>query len=400
VRRCGGFARVLPQFAFFALCFCVLSHMRILLICYDSPLSCYSGYGMRTNSMWQALKRLADVSTLVMEPADCTELDTTVRPEELGRIRFNKPRVPWTTPETRKIRKLFAQLVPPNTFDLIVVRHLRLGMLIRDSIPAVIVVDADDMDKIEPTMGKSFVHQKYDALKTAARRVVSRFAMQGFEHIWYANPLDMIKYPADSGSVVPNVIDAPTKVPQRVQLGHTQLLMVGKFGYEPNAEGAEFFMKSVLPKLREVMPGIRLRLVGQCPAHLKLRWQHHAGVEVAGYVDDLALEYARACVVIAPVLSGGGTQIKVLEALAYSCGVVVSNFSAAGFEPHLRDGQHMLVAQDAQDWVAKCVQLIQSPVQAEQLGQAGREAVLNHYSIDAMTEEAQNTINRIFLNSQ
>ena len=368
--------------------------MRILLVCHDSPHNRFYGAGLRTNNLWRALGSVGEVSVLVMEPSNITALDTTPHAGEIGRIRFDKPAVPWTTPETVKIRRLVAQVVAPGRFDLIVVRYLRLAMLVRGSVAVPMVVDGDDLDKAASAIGKPFWRRCFDALKTVARRAVTRCALKDFAHVWYVNPLDITKFPARSGSVLPNVTDAPLNVPARLGTQPEYVLMVGKFGYEPNAEAADFFMREVLPSLKTAVPGIRFRLVGQCPFEIAERWRAADGVEVAGFVDDLAAEYARASVVVAPVFSGGGTQIKVLEALAYECGTVVSEFSASGFAPNLRAGEHLLVARDSAEWVAHCLALIESPTRAEQLGRAGRAVVLQKYSFDGMASEVTASLSR------
>ena len=369
--------------------------MRILLICHDSPLDCSYGAGLRTNNIWRALGQIGEVSTLIMEPSDQTTLDTTPHLGEIGRILFKKPSVPWTTPETLNIRRLVAQVATPGRFNLVVVRYLRLAMLVQGSVAAPMVVDGDDLDKMASTIGKSFLHVRLEAAKTAARRAFTARALQRFAHVWYVNPLDMTRFPVRSGSLLPNVAGAPLSVSPHTGSHPARVLMVGKFGYEPNAEAADFFIRDVLPSLRAAAPGTRFRMVGQCPAPAAARWCAVDGVEVAGFVDDLAAEYAQASVVVAPVFSGGGTQIKVLEALAHGCGTVVSGFAAAGFAPNLRDDEHMLIARDPDAWVARCLQLIHSPAQADRLGRAGREAVLQRYSFDGLTREIGSTITRI-----
>ena len=77
-----------------------------------------------------------------------------------------------------------------------------------------------------------------------------------------------------------------------------------------------------------------------------------------GPVDDLAKEYEAASVVIAPIFSGGGTQVKVLEGLAYGKGLVVSEFALAGFQPRIAAGTHVEVATRPQDWAERCLSLI------------------------------------------
>lgn len=369
--------------------------MRILLICQDSPLNRAYGGGLRTNYLWEALKRVGSVSALVMEPAARTELVAIPGEGEIARIRFKKPKVPWATAETLRIRKRVRELTRGHAFDVVVVRHLRMAMLVRGSTEAPVILDDDDVDKVAPTIGRSLAQRWFDAAKTAARRAVARRAIRDYAHVWFVKPADMVKFPVRSASVIPNLANAPDVLLPRTPASPAHVLMVGKFGYAPNAEGVDFFIGRVLPGLRKAAPGSRLRLVGQCPPELARRWGSVEGVEVAGFVDDLAPEYASASVVVAPVFSGGGTQIKVLEALGHACGTVVSGFAATGFAPHLRDGEHLLVANDAGEWIARCLALLRSPVQAERLGHAGREVVLNSYSFDGMAQEVRSTITRV-----
>ena len=369
--------------------------MRILLICQDSPLNRAYGGGLRTNYLWEALKRVGSVSALVMEPAASTELSAAPGVGEIGRLRFKKPMVPWVTAETRKIRGMVTQLLAGHTFDVVVVRHLRMAMLVRGSVEAPVILDDDDVDKSASTIGRSPAQRLFDFVKTTARRAITRRAIRGYAHVWFVKPADMAKFLVRSASVIPNLANAPAVLLPRAPANPPRVLMVGKFGYAPNTEGVEFFIGQVLPALRKAVPGSRLRLVGQCPPDLAARWRAVAGVDVDGFVDDLAPVYAGASLVVAPVFSGGGTQIKVLEALGHECGTVVSGFAAAGFAPNLRDGEHLLVARDAGEWVAQCLKLIASPAQAERLGRAGRAVVLQAYSFEGMAREVRSTIERL-----
>lgn len=307
--------------------------MRILLVCYDSPLNRSYGGALRTNSIWEALGRAGEVRALVMAPSGHTALDSTPREGEVGRVHFKRPVVPWVTPEVRRVRRLARALTASEKFDLVVVRHIRLAMLIRGSVDAPVVADCDDLDKALPTLDKTIFRRQVDAMKAMAIRAVTCRALTRYAHVWFGNPQDMAKFRVESGSVLHNVVNAPSAVLPRASSHPPCVLMVGEFGYEPNAEGVDFFVASVLPGLRAAAPGTRFRLVGQCPNHLATRWRLIDGVEIAGFVDDLAAEYARASVVVAPIFSGGGTQIKVLEALGHGCGTVVSAFSAIDSNP-------------------------------------------------------------------
>jgi len=137
---------------------------------------------------------------------------------------------------------------------------------------------------------------------------------------------------------------------------------------------------------------VRLRLVGYCLEQYVGRWQNRKGIEVAGFVDDLAKEYEAASVVIAPIFSGGGTQIKVLEGLAYGKGLVVSEFALAGFQPRMAAGTHLEVAMRPQDWAERCLSLIRNRPRAAALGKAGREMVREEYSFERMKRDIRSTI--------
>ena len=366
--------------------------MKILLVCYDSPLNCSYGAGLRTHHIWNALKTIGDVKTLVMEPSLTTQVAAYQHEAELARIFFKKPKVPWVTPETKKIRELISAAISQDRFDLVVVRYLRLAMLIQPCITARIIVDGDDLNKSYTSHKKSAPKKALDWLKTQARRAVTRREVQRFDHVWYVNPVDKQLFPAKSGSLLPNVTRMPKSSLPLVRAEQVTLLMVGKMSYEPNTEGADFFIREVLPALRIAVPNAKLRLVGQCTPELSVRWGSVPGVEVAGFVDDLSLDYSGAWVVVAPVFSGGGTQIKVLEALSYGCATVVSDFSAAGFAPHLIGGVHMLVANSAQVWIEHCLTLIKSPARAAVLGTAGREAIAENYSNESIRQEVEATV--------
>ena len=371
--------------------------MKILFVCYDSPLSCSYGAGLRTNQIWNALKAVGDVSTLVMEPGLTIEVDKELREAELLRIRFKMPNVPWITAETKQVRHLVITALARRHFDLVVARYLRLAMLVQPCIDAPIIVDGDDLNKLETSLKKGSVHRGLNHFKTQARRAVTRREVRKFAHVWYVDPQDEQRFPARSGSVLPNVTRLPQSLSPFNRSPVPTVLMVGKMSYEPNTEGADFFIREVLPALRESVSDTTLRLVGQCTPELKARWSAVAGVEVAGFVDDLSAEYLGAWVVVAPVFSGGGTQIKVLEALSYGCGVVVSEFSANGFSPQLRANEHMLVASNPKEWLAHCLTLAHSPTKARELGDAGRKVIVEKYSSESMAREIKTTITRLMV---
>ncbi len=107
------------------------------------------------------------------------------------------------------------------------------------------------------------------------------------------------------------------------------VLFFGTFNYFPNRDAVLFFLREVWPRLTEIHPEARLKLIGAAPPKEVLA---HAGprVEVVGMVDDLRPHLAEAAVAIAPLLIGGGTRLKIVEAMAMAKPVVSTTLGAEG----------------------------------------------------------------------
>ena len=115
--------------------------------------------------------------------------------------------------------------------------------------------------------------------------------------------------------LVPNVVDIDgDRRRSRRSRAANAMLMVADYTYEPNANGLRFLLDEVMPRVWATRPDTVLRLVGrglEDPAPGEPR------VQAAGFVDDLDAEYAAACCAVVPLLEGGGTPFKFLEALAH-----------------------------------------------------------------------------------
>jgi polysaccharide biosynthesis protein PslH len=149
--------------------------------------------------------------------------------------------------------------------------------------------------------------------------------------------------------------------------------MVGLMSYGPNLHGLRWFVREVLPALVEQLPEVELHVIGRHEAGLP---EEFAGrpVRVRGFVQDLTTEYDQASLVVAPIFFGGGTQIKVIDALAHHRPLVASDFAQKGFGSDLRDGEHLLVARTAQEWISCCASMLRDPSRAEAMAGRGYTA--------------------------
>jgi glycosyltransferase involved in cell wall biosynthesis len=159
-------------------------------------------------------------------------------------------------------------------------------------------------------------------------------------------------------------------------------LFVGNLTYAPNADAAVRLVREVLPRLRGMVDRpVTITLVGE-PDDTVRGLAAVPGVQVTGFVPDLAACYRAADVVVIPLAAGGGTRIKLLEAFAYGLPVVTSTAGAAGLD--LVDGVHVLLAEDADDAARAVAALAADRELRGRLVAQARRLVGRSYSHDAV----------------
>ncbi len=159
--------------------------------------------------------------------------------------------------------------------------------------------------------------------------------------------------------VIPNGVD-PERLPRRpLALGRPdRLLFVGALRYWPNAEGVRFFVTQVLPRLRDRIAGVEFVVAGADPPPELVELAGVPGVRLVGRVPDPGPWLEQAGIVVVPLLSGGGTRLKVLEAFAAGRPVVSTTVGAAGLD--VVDGVHLLLADSPEEMAAAIVRLVES----------------------------------------
>jgi glycosyltransferase involved in cell wall biosynthesis len=177
---------------------------------------------------------------------------------------------------------------------------------------------------------------------------------------------------------VPNVVDVAAIEPVVAPSAQQRAIFVASFFYEPNRNGLRFLLDEVFPRVWRELPQARLALVG---AGLEQPPSVDPRVETLGFVDELHAAYASARCAVVPLLQGGGTPLKLIEALAYGLPVIATSRAAAGLQ--LRDGEDCLLADDAESFAAALVQVLREG--APELGARGRALAEERYSIEALS---------------
>lgn len=159
------------------------------------------------------------------------------------------------------------------------------------------------------------------------------------------------------------------------------LVFVGNFNHTPNIDAALWLVRDILPKVRALVPGTRLTIVGPNPP-AELQALASPAISVTGWVPDTAPHLDAARVSVAPLRVGAGMKGKVGEALSRGLPVVTTSIGAEGMG--LEDGRHVLVADEAEAFARAVARLHDDRGAWEALAQAGRAFVDGRYSVEAV----------------
>ena len=177
--------------------------------------------------------------------------------------------------------------------------------------------------------------------------------------------------------VVPNGVDPEYFAPTGADIDPDELVFTGLLSYRPNYDAVRHFINDVRPRIREVRPRTKLTVVGSCTTQGRQSLQAD-GVVVTGWVEDLRPYLARAAAAVAPIRMGGGTRLKVIEAMSMGKAVVSTTVGCEGLD--VVPGQHLLVADGADAFADAIMRLLDDAPLASRLGAAGRDLAVSRYS--------------------
>ena len=294
--------------------------------------------------------------------------------------------LPWRAeiaPATLAAEAVRALAVPPGTPVHVTRSYLApLGVAVAERLGAPWAsLDLDDDDEqVVRALGD-------DEDADAYRRLTGVFGPL-FQAVALAAPHEAAAISRRHGlaaSVIPNAISLPDPgapgTPGQWADG-IRVLFAGNLTYPPNADAAVRLVREVLPLLRGIADQpVTVTLAGE-PDDTVRSLAAEPGVQVTGFVPDLASCYRDADVVVAPLATGGGTRIKLLEAFGYGLPVVTSTVGAAGLD--VADGVHVLMADSPGDAARAVAALAADRGLRERLVTQARRLVSRSYSHDAV----------------
>jgi sugar transferase (PEP-CTERM/EpsH1 system associated) len=381
------------------------ARLRILVISPSLPYPPVWGFGVRVYQLLRSLSRVHDVSLLTYgSPADADAV------AQLRRICLAVYTVEARLPASRKRRAQTASLLSPLPYHYASLHSpamqaaiTRLG---REELYDVIQIESSQMSRFTFPSGPALVldehNIEYELLYRIYRteRSLTRRLYNGLEYVksrrlerqsWQrvdaclltsAREEDIVRRSTPvRTSVVPNGVDLEYFQPADDAVNPASIVFTGQIHYRPNTDAVVHFVREIFPRILQRRPDATFTVVGhRVPAEVQRLAA--TNVVMTGWVPDVRPYLARAAAVVVPLRMGGGTRLKVLEALAMGKGLVSTTIGCEGLA--VQDSEQLLVADAPQAFADAVVRLLDDRNLAHRLGARGRALVERDYGWDAV----------------
>ena len=382
--------------------------MNVLMLCGEIPYPPHGGSRMRVYQFIRALAERHRITLLACqyEGDECEDSAVlgalcrvvTVRwqePEALACMRSSGAlaaqlaygrsllldSAPWVAQYFRlpAFQTRLREMLAAEPFDVVHVEDTAMMALLPAALNVPVVLSIQNVEYWRAARaGSAGMGQRIDVWK------LRRYEQTAFERATVCCPTSALEAeqvrrlaPAARVQVIANGVDVGEFTPDdRQNTGSPALIFTGTLSYAPNAEGIAWFMRDVWPLIAAAVPGVQLDIVGREPPPEVLALVSER-VRVSGDVPDMRPYLQRAWLAIVPVLHGGGTRLKILEAMACALPVVSTAIGAEGLA--VTPGRDILIADEPAAFAAHVVRLLGDALLCKMLGQAGRALVEGHY---------------------
>lgn len=325
---------------------------RILFIAESGPLPAIDGKRQRTHAILRALEREYSIDYLIIDNLHDFNLVHGIYPS--SGVRFFRVNGDYSTLRARLYKKLgllfvrnasisryIQKLISENKYEFLFSRYISPVRHLPASPKIVCDVDDDFEEqyrtRIRSTSGwvkKLRLYQIYLVNRVFYTKLKNRCT-----RLFFVKEGDQIK----DSVVLPNL---PFQVLDSMGMEwkpclEKRILYAGKLSYRPNAEGLKWFLEEVWPLLITAIPTCKLTVVASVDSQdqeLERLLLNMEGISYVGRVESVMEAYATHALVIAPVFSGGGSNIKIAEALYMGRPVVTTPFGVRGFEEAQQEG--------------------------------------------------------------
>ena len=186
--------------------------------------------------------------------------------------------------------------------------------------------------------------------------------------------------------VIPNGVDTGYFSPQNLQEEEESLVFTGSLDWLPNEDAVLYFCKEILPLIRKEKPELKFYIIGKAPTEtLRRLAKNDSRITVTGRVDDVRPYMAKSKIFVVPLRIGGGTRLKILEAMAMGKAVVSTSLGAEGIA-YAKD-KNIILADTPDAFAEKVISLLREEKRRKEIGVAARNLVLGQYDWNTIGEK-------------
>jgi len=296
--------------------------------------------------------------------------------------------------ESRGMRQAIEQLLEHEEFDVLVCDFLQPSANVPDKLPIGTVLFQHNVESMiwkrhyeiqRHPLKKAYLYGQWR--KTWA---YERSACRKFDMVVAVSAADEEQMRTEFGlrhaAAVPTGVDVDYFRPRNTTAPDKHsIVFTGSMDWLPNEDAMQYFIREVVPLIRETIPDLTLTIVGRNPyPSLVELSKRDTRIIVTGRVDDVRPYLERAAAYIVPIRIGGGTRLKIYEAMAMEKPVVSTTIGAEGLP--VADGQELLLADTPADFSAAVVRLLTTPDFAHQLGARAALAVRQQFGWERVTD--------------
>jgi glycosyltransferase involved in cell wall biosynthesis len=285
--------------------------------------------------------------------------------------------------ETPRLQRAVDELLGREGVDVVLLEGARLAIIdVRSGIPVVLDEHNIEYEVLKRTYltERSPLRKAYAYLEYRNVRREELATWHRVDRCVFTSERERALATEQSGdtpsAVVPNGVDLDYFSPSLEAVDRDSLVFSGRMGYRPNTDAAVFFAREVLPLILRKRPRTVLTVVGAEPPR-EVRKLAGANVVVTGAVSDVRPYCRRAAVLLAPIRFGGGTRLKVLEAMAMAKPLVSTAVGCEGI--NAGSGEHLLVADSPIDMAAAVLRLLEDRDLATAIARRGLALVKSSY---------------------
>jgi sugar transferase (PEP-CTERM/EpsH1 system associated) len=192
--------------------------------------------------------------------------------------------------------------------------------------------------------------------------------------------------------VVQTGVDTAFFTPPSETPSATHMVFTGSMDWLPNEDGMTYFCREILPKIRQAEPSATLSIIGRAPTPAVRKLAEIPGVEVTGRVDDVRPHIARGSVYIVPLRIGGGTRLKIFEAMSMGKAVVSTTIGAEGLP--VTSGRDIDIADEPSRFAHAVVHLMRDSDTRRAMETAARRLVVERYDWGAVAKDFEEALLR------